>query len=224
LRTAGELFPPITEPVRDGLVLSFDSSNARQAPPHVQSSMTRRQAFGMTNPSHDASSMLPLWEAHAHTPQPDDSTRSASAHYMSPSRNFFISNNSGQRQTDTSGNPVIEQGHSNLVMGHNPSASTYINNTGHMNSPGTNRQHNSSPSAYGGIENARASATSGHTEPRYGSPVPGQSWPGYYDMNHPRFKPDYGSLWPNSIRKVCSCGHVNSSTATNCQACGTALP
>lgn len=223
LRNAGVVFPPITEPVRPGLVLSLDSSVAQQAPPHVSSSMTRRQAYGMTNPSHDHSNMVPLWEAHAHTPQPDDSTRSAVAHYMSPSRNYYISNNSGQPVTDSSGNRVMEQGHSNLVMGHNPSASTYINTTGHMQSPGTNRQHNYSPSAYGGIENAKASSASGHTEPRYASPIPGQSWEGYMDVNHPRYKQDYGSLWPNRIYKGCTCGQRNPTTATVCQACGAVL-
>jgi hypothetical protein len=222
LRTAGALFPPITENVRDGLTLSFDSSLAQQAPNNSGYKMTNRQAFGMSNPPHNHPNMLDLWEEHAHTPPPKG--RDPMTHYMSPNRNYFISDNDGNPVLDKSGNQVMEQGHSNLVMGHNPSASTYINNTGHMYSPGTNRKHNYSSSTYGQIENKYASAKSGSKEPRYRSPSPTRgSWEGYYQRDHKRFKEEYRRLWPYHIRKRCRhCGNdTDHEKRIACSACGT---
>lgn len=222
LRAAGALFPPILEIVRDGLVLSFDSAQAQQAPVRVAPTITNRQAFGMTNPPHNHVNMVPLWAASAHTPPPQG--RDPREHYMSPSRNFLIGDNDGNPVMDpATGQQRMEQGHSNLVMGHNPSASTFINNSGHMNSPGTNRDHNYSPSAYGQIENARASASSGSREPRYDPPSPTRgSWPGYYLSDHPRFLPEYGQLWGSHIRRTCpACQNTSDHLGTQtCSSCG----
>lgn len=221
LRTAGALFPPILEVVREGLVLSFDATQAQQAPVRVAPTLTNRQAFGMTNPPHNHLNMIDLWAAHANTPPPQG--RDEREHYMSPTRNYRISGNDGQAVIDPStGSQQLEQGHSNLVMGHNPSASTYVNTTGHMHSPGTNRRHNYSPSAYGQIENARASAASGAHEPRYDSPSPTRgSWEGYYLSDHDRFQPAYRELWPTHIRRSCICGNtMDHEAATVCSRCG----
>jgi hypothetical protein len=225
LRKAGALFPPITENVRDGLVLSFDSTQAQQAPAKAaSSSFTNRQAFGMGNPPHNHPNMVDFWEQHAHTPPP--AGRDRREHYMSPSRNFLIGDNNGNPVIDPStGQQAMEQGHSNLVMGHNPSASTYINATGHMHSPGTNRTHNFSPSAYGQVENAKASAASGSSEPPYIPPSPTRgSWPGYFQRDHPRFDPRYAARWPGNIRKTCgTCGNdIDHVAVTHCTACGAA--
>lgn len=222
LRNAGVLFPPIVEAVRPGLVLSFDSSQAQQAPAPVSASvMTNREAFGMTNPSHTHRNMTGFWAAHAHTPPPPG--RDEHEHYMSPSRHFRLGDNSGNPLVDSSGAPVMRQGHSGLVMGHLPSASTYVNTTGHMHSPGTNRQHNYSPSAYGQVEDPTASAASGSREPRYRSPSPTRgSWEGYWNRDNPRFHPDYAIRWPSHIRRTCAgCGNTSDHAGTAaCSRCG----
>lgn len=222
LRRAGVLFPPVQEPVRDGLVLSMDASKASQAPPPAAASgVTNRQAFGMTNPAHNAVSMVPFWAAHANTPPPPG--RDDREHYMSPSRHYRIGDNNGNPLLDSKGAQVMAQGHKGLVMGHLPSASTYVNTTGHMHSPGTNRQHNTSPSAYGQVETAAASAASGSKEPRYTSPSPTRgSWPGYYDSSNKRFKSEYRKLWPTHIRRRCAkCNHNGDlESVKTCSQCG----
>jgi hypothetical protein len=223
LRDAGVVFPTVTEPVRQGLILSLDATLAQQAPTVTAPTITNRVAFNMVNPPHDHPNMIPFWAAHAHTPPP--SGRDPLTHYMSPTRNFRIGDNDGNPVLDSSGAQVLEQGHSNLVMGHNPSASTYINATGHQHSPGTNRQHNFSASAYGQVENARSSAQSGSREPRYRSPSPTRgSWPGYYQSTHPRFRPQYRDRWPTHIRTQCgACGNeADRESATHCSVCGAA--
>ncbi len=222
LRKAGALFPEITEMVRDGLVLSFDEAAAQQAPDNSGHKVTNREAFGMANPPHDHRNMVAFWARQANTPPPKG--RDPQQHYMSPSRNFRIGDNDGNPVLDDNGDQVLEQGHSNLVMGHHPSASTYINATGHMHSPGTNKQHNYSPSAYGQAENKYASASSGSKEPRYRSPSPTRgSWEGYYQSGHPRFKPAYRQLWPSHIRRQCRhCGNDSDHEKRfDCSVCGT---
>jgi hypothetical protein len=221
LRGKGLLYPPIIEDVRDGLVLSFDSTKAQQAPPRTTTAVpTNRQLFGMANPPHNHPNMVPLWRDHAHTPPPPG--RDELEHYMSPSRNFLISDNLGNPVTDSSGARVMLQGHSNTVMGHGESAGAFVNRVGHQQSPGTNRQHNYSPSAYGQIEDKYASAASGSQEERYRSPSPTRnSWEGYYNSSHARFKDEYRQRWPSHIRKTCThCGHLDHEKAAVCSNCG----
>jgi hypothetical protein len=223
LRRAGVLFPPIEGRVREGIVFSLDAGQAQSAPPSG-SRMNNREAYGMGNPSHDARSMVPFWAAHAQTPPPPG--RDEREHYMSPSRHYRVGDNAGGSVIDpTTGQQLVLQGHQNAVMGHLPSASTYINAGGHQYSPGTNRRHNASPSAYGQVEERRASAASGAHEPRYDPPSPSVgSWPGYWNSDHPRFNPNHPSSWDSHIRRQCQhCNHnLDLRTATHCSNCGAA--
>lgn len=166
--------------------------------------MTRREAAGLTNPSHTAPSVRPLFLNAAVSPQP--SNRSEEDWLFSPSRHFEV-----HTPTHTQP-PQIVQGHSNTVMGHGgpgrEDAVDYWNRVGHTLPRQQNSAHNRQASIYHGLESKQRSAQSGgQTTSRYLSPNPTRgSHPSYYDTTHQDFNPNvpwtqyvpnqYGSMAP----------------------------
>lgn len=153
-----------------------------RAPGGRYSNSSRRQAAGYTNPSHDHSAMRPLWQRAAASPEPPQLSRAQQrAWLMDPNRRFRTTSPGG---TDTG----TITGHSNGVLGHQPSASTHWN-TGGMNSTrASNLAHNRETSTYHGIEDRGRSDASGSSEPRYLSPGPSAGGHrSYWDRSDPGF-------------------------------------
>jgi hypothetical protein len=161
--------------------------------------MSRREAAGLTNPSHTASSVRPLFLNAAVSPQP--TKRDEADWLFSPSRRFEV-----HTPTHTQP-PQIVQGHSNTVMGHGgpgrEDAVDYWNRIGHTRPRQENLAHNRQASVYHGLEDSHRSAQSGgQTTARYMSPGPATgSHPSHYDSSHPDFNPrvpwtQYSSMMP----------------------------
>ncbi|MGH3872245.1 MAG: hypothetical protein ACRDSR_12165 [Pseudonocardiaceae bacterium] len=154
---------------------------------------TRRDAGGYKNPGHSHANMLPHWENAALSPIPEDArgdsrkaSRKRKRHLMDQERRFRGTSPGRSREQEF-------QGHSQGVLGHEPSASTHWNATGHTQPRKTNQEHNRSTGAYHGIEWKPWSDASGAHEPRYNSPGPHLgSDPSWWHRDDPRFK---GGPW-----------------------------
>lgn len=143
---------------------------------------SRREAAGYKNPDHFHSNMIPLWERAALTPPPSGiSNRKKKAHLIKPERHFRTRTPNGTRTEDI-------QGHSQGVLGHEPSASTHWNTIGHSQSRRRNMDHNRQTSSYHGIESRARSDASGAHEPRYNSPTPASSHHSHFDETDEDFK------------------------------------
>lgn len=150
----------------------------------------RRRAGGFVNPSHSAGTMLAHWEAAGLTPpRPGASETERRRHWMNPKRHFRATSPGRSRSTTITG-------HSQGVLGHEPSASTHWNTEGHKHSRAVNQAYNKSTDAYHGIEKREWSDASGAHEPRYESPRPDKgSHPSYWDPDDPGFIGGPWSSW-----------------------------
>ncbi|MBB1155117.1 RHS repeat-associated core domain-containing protein [Amycolatopsis dendrobii] len=126
----------------------------------------RRTHYGYANLSHSSKAMRPIFERNAVSPPPSFKKRGEDTKwYMDPNRRYHT--------RDYQGNPTgIVKGHSNLVMGHNPSASTHFNKEGYKNDRPANKAHNADPNSFGWLEKRANSNASGGKEPRYRDTTP----------------------------------------------------
>ncbi|ATY10265.1 hypothetical protein CU254_07170 [Amycolatopsis sp. AA4] len=149
----------------------------QEGPPTIAAGARRREHYGYKNLSHRHSKMRPLFEQHAVSPPPPFRRRGEDTKwYMDPKRRY--------QTYDYLGNPTgIVRGHSNVVMGHNPSAGTHFNQTGIHQTPAQNFAHNSDVRIFKHLEPAKASAASGSQEPRFKAPDPSNSNRVYWDKN-----------------------------------------
>ncbi|MGW4398906.1 RHS repeat-associated core domain-containing protein [Amycolatopsis nivea] len=150
----------------------------QEGPPTVAAGARRREHYGYKNLSHKHSKMRPLFERNAVSPPPKFRRRGDDTKwYMDPNRRY--------QTHDYLGNPTgIVRGHSNVVMGHNPSAGTHFNQTGHRNTPEQNFAHNSDVRIFKHLEPKSNSAASGSQEPRFSAPDPRDSNRVYWDKTH----------------------------------------
>ncbi|WP_409182574.1 RHS repeat-associated core domain-containing protein [Amycolatopsis sp. VS8301801F10] len=149
----------------------------QEGPPTIAAGARRREHYGYKNLSHRHSKMRPLFEQHAVSPPPTFRRRGEDTKwYMDPRRRY--------QTYDYLGNPTgIVRSHSNVVMGHNPSAGTHFNQTGIHQTPAQNFAHNSDVRIFKHLEPAKASAASGSQEPRFKAPDPSNSNRVYWDKN-----------------------------------------
>ncbi|MYW96679.1 hypothetical protein G3I59_40245 [Amycolatopsis rubida] len=161
----------------------------QEGPPTVAAGARRREHYGYKNLSHKHSKMRPLFERNAVSPPPKFRKRGDDTKwYMDPNRRY--------RTHDYQGNPTgIVRGHSNVVMGHNPSAGTHFNQTGIHQTPGQNFAHNSDVRIFKHLEPAKDSAASGSKEPGYDAPTPRRGNRVYWDQNQPGYVGNPDADW-----------------------------
>jgi hypothetical protein len=148
---------------------------------------TNRDIGGYDNPDHGHRNMLPLWEKALEKPIPkhtDVSTeRKLRDYLMYPKRRFRV------KYTPKRKSEMIITGHGEGVLGHDKSAGTHFNETGHKQPREENREYNRQTSTFHGIEWKTSSSQSGSREDRYWSPRPDRnSYRGYYDIKHKDYK------------------------------------
>ncbi|MFH7243422.1 MAG: DUF4157 domain-containing protein [Spirulina sp.] len=147
----------------------------------------RRALFGYNNPPHDSAIGLDLLEGGANTPYDPNRWPSREDWLLSPNRNFITYSPNSRTQ-----DPVFMQGHGNVVFGHDMGASVHFNQTGHTQSPGTNRAWNQQLTTYHGLERRDKSNASGANAPEYQQPSQlSGSHPMYWDRNDPRYNPKF---------------------------------
>ncbi|MGV9293327.1 RHS repeat-associated core domain-containing protein [Amycolatopsis sp. NPDC003676] len=161
----------------------------QEGPPTIAAGARRREHYGYKNLSHQHSKMRPLFERNAVSPPPKFRKRGDDTKwYMDPKRRY--------RTHDYLGNPTgIVRGHSNVVMGHNPSAGTHFNQTGIHQTPDQNFAHNSDVRIFKHLEPKKASAASGSQEPRFDAPTPKRGNRVYWDPNHPGYVGNPDADW-----------------------------
>ncbi|WP_162834616.1 RHS repeat-associated core domain-containing protein [Amycolatopsis circi] len=161
----------------------------QEGPPTVAAGARRREHYGYKNLSHRHSKMRPLFERNAVSPPPKFRKRGDDTKwYMDPKRRY--------QTHDFQGNPTgIVRGHSNVVMGHSPSAGTHFNQTGIHQTPDQNFAHNSDVRIFKHLEPAGASAASGSKEPKFGAPNPQHGNRVYWDPNHPGYVGNPDADW-----------------------------
>lgn len=161
----------------------------------------RRGHYGYTNLSHRSGAMRPIFERAAVSPPPPFKKRGDDTKwYMDPKRRYYTH--------DYKGNPTgIVKGHSKVVMGHNPSASTHWNKHGYKDTYENNKAHNADPNSYGWLEKRADSDKSGGKEPKYRDVTPSngahrQWWdpktPGYLGNPVADWKPEVKTVQPSS--------------------------
>jgi RHS repeat-associated protein len=159
------------------------------APSGRYSSASRRHAAGYDNPSHSHANMLPHWRRAAASPPPRFRNRAEERRWLMDQRRRYRATSPSGRQTG------IIQGHSNGVLGHNPSASAHWNNNGMQNTRQSNIQHNRDTNTYHGIEDRGRSNASGASEPRFQDPTPSNGANRiYWDPRTPGYQ---GGPWPS---------------------------
>ncbi|WP_406642215.1 RHS repeat-associated core domain-containing protein [Amycolatopsis sp. WGS_07] len=126
----------------------------------------RRGHYGYANLSHRSKAMRPIFERSAVSPPPAFKKRGEDTKwYMDPNRSYYT--------RDYQGNPTgVVKGHSNLVMGHSPSASAHFNKVGYKNDRPANQAHNADPNSFGWLEKRADSNASGGKEQRYRDTTP----------------------------------------------------
>ena len=146
----------------------------------------RRSAYGFNNPPHNHPNIIPIFRERAASPNPyEASSEEEKKHLMKPERHF---------QTETG----IVQDHTNTVIAHHHGASAgqTWNDGGHQQHRNVNLEKNKKREKYHGLEEAKASARSGHKEPRYTDPRPSKgSHPMYWNVNHPEFQGGFGPYY-----------------------------
>jgi hypothetical protein len=160
-----------------------------------QKDKTRREATVGKNPGQFDKNMLPLWERAALSPIPTGlSDTEKRKHFQDPDRRFEVSSPKKTRKKTIKHYKDTTSGRSKVVLGHEPSAGTYVNTVGHTLPRSQNLVHNKSTGAYHGLEDATWSSASGASEPRYLSPRPDRgSHPTFYDPTSQGFT---GGPWP----------------------------
>jgi len=166
-----------------------DHPYRRGAPAGHYAGGNRRHAGGYDNPDQFHKNMLPLWEAAALSPKPSKVTNNTKLRIWlkKPKRRFRITSPGGSRTKDITG---YQDGgtRSAVVLGHQPSAGTHFNTSGHTQPRPDTLTHNKSLGAYHALEDASWSAASGSSEPAYESPRPDRgSHPTRYNPSEPGF-------------------------------------
>ncbi|MFD2469510.1 RHS repeat-associated core domain-containing protein [Amycolatopsis silviterrae] len=161
----------------------------------------RRGHYGYANLSHRSKAMRPIFERSAVSPPPAFKKRGEDTKwYMDPNRSYYT--------RDYQGNPTgVVKGHSNLVMGHSPSASAHFNKVGYKNDRPANQAHNADPNSFGWLEKRADSNASGGKEQRYRDTTPSngsnQVWwkkgtPGYRGNPVADWVPEVKTVKPSS--------------------------
>ncbi|OLF18530.1 RHS repeat-associated core domain-containing protein [Actinophytocola xanthii] len=176
--------PPRREQSPGGTTYQQGASGGRYG------SASRRHAAGYDNPSHSHTNMLPHWRRAAVSPPPRFRNRTEERRWLMNERRRFRASSPSGRQTGTI------QGHSNGVLGHQPSASAHWNNNGMRNPRDTNIDHNRQTGTYHGIEDRGRSNASGASEPRFADPGPHNgAHRSYWDPRDPGYA-NQGGPWP----------------------------
>ncbi|GAA1032314.1 MULTISPECIES: RHS repeat-associated core domain-containing protein [Amycolatopsis] len=161
----------------------------------------RRKDYGYTNLSHSSGKMRPIFQRNAVSPPPSFKKRGEDTKwYMDSNRRYYT--------RDYQGKPTgIVKGHSNLVMGHNPSASAHWNKTGYKNTYPQNKAHNEDPNSFGWLEKRADSDKSGGKEQKYRDATPSnganrQWWdpkaPNYRGNPVAEYRPEVKKVQPSS--------------------------
>jgi hypothetical protein len=182
--------PPISNPwtsPRGGTTYSFspgrDHPYRRGAASGKNAKKPRRKAAGYDNPKQFHTNMLPLWKAAALSPIPTTVTDDTSLRtWLKHDDRRFQVTSPGRTRTKTIKGYKDSGTRSAVVLGHQPSAGTDFNATGHTRPRPQNLVHNTSTGAFHGLEDSTWSAASGSSEPAYESPRPDRgSDPTYYN-------------------------------------------
>jgi hypothetical protein len=182
--------PPISNPwtsPRGGTTYSFSPSRdhpyRRGAPSGKYATKPRRKAAGYDNPDQFHTNMLPLWKAAALSPIPTTVTDDTSLRkWLKDDDRRLQVTSPGRSRTKVIKGYKDSGTRSAVVLGHQPSAGSHFNLTGHTQPRPQNLSHNKSTGAYHALEDASWSAASGSSEPPYESPRPDRgSDPTFYN-------------------------------------------